>query len=230
MNTESEIAAVENTKLATAPEANAPLVVAKKTPVSATSTANSGTAKVIAKKPVANKVAPAKIAVSVKAASPAKKAIVVKAVNKPAVKTVVKAPVKVPVKAAATTPVKKAIVKVAAKAPVKAVLAAKPATPAKAVAAVNAPKAALAKPIPATLAKDKVRKEKLVRDSFTMPELEYAVLGQVKKACLAAGVEVKKSQLLRIGLLLLSHTDVKSLAKLISNLAPLKAGRPKKEK
>ena len=63
-----------------------------------------------------------------------------------------------------------------------------------------------------------------------MPEPEYAVLGQVKKACLAAGIEVKKSQLLRIGLLLLSHTDVKSLAKLIANLAPLKAGRPKKDK
>jgi len=77
---------------------------------------------------------------------------------------------------------------------------------------------------------DKGKKAKLVRDSFTMPEAEYAVLGQVKRACLKAGVEVKKSQLLRIGLALLNKTDVPALKKLIAELAPLKAGRPKKEK
>lgn len=77
---------------------------------------------------------------------------------------------------------------------------------------------------------EKVKKAKLVRDSFTMPESEYAALGAVKKACLKAGVEVKKSQLLRIGVALLSKTDVPNLKKLIAGLAPLKAGRPKKEK
>ncbi|MCX7218023.1 MAG: hypothetical protein NTY70_03530 [Burkholderiales bacterium] len=237
MNTKSEIAVTENTKLAAAPDADAPLVVAKKTPQSATGTVNSAAAKVIVKKPLVSNAPSAKVAAPVKAASPAKKAIVVKAVSKPAPKAVVKTPAKAavnaPAKAVATTPVK-AIVKVAAKAPakapIKAVLAAKPATPAKAVTPVKTVKPAVAKPTPSTLAKEKAKKEKLVRDSFTMPEPEYAVLGQVKKACLAAGVEVKKSQLLRVGLLLLSHTDVKSLAKLIANLAPLKAGRPKKEK
>ncbi|MFZ6726359.1 hypothetical protein ACO0K2_12785 [Undibacterium sp. MH2W] len=79
-------------------------------------------------------------------------------------------------------------------------------------------------------AAEKGKKAKLVRDSFTMPEAEYAVLGQVKRACLKAGVEVKKSQLLRIGLALLNKTDVPALKKLIADLAPLKAGRPKKEK
>ncbi len=82
----------------------------------------------------------------------------------------------------------------------------------------------------AVVAKEKVKKAKLVRDSFTMPEAEYAALSQVKKACLGAGFEVKKSQLLRIGLLLLSKTDVKALKLLVDGLAPLKAGRPKKEK
>jgi hypothetical protein len=237
MNTESEIAVTENTKLAAAPDANAPLVAAKKTPPSATGAVNSAAAKIIAKKPLVSKAPPAKVAAPVKAASPAKKAIAVKAVSKPALKTVVKTPLKTPgnapAKAVATTPVK-SIVKVAAKTPVKALVATKPATkpstPAKAATPVKTSKPVVAKPITATLAKEKAKKEKLVRDSFTMPEPEYAVLGQVKKACLAAGVEVKKSQLLRIGLLLLSHTDVKSLAKLITNLAPLKAGRPKKEK
>ncbi|MFZ6657606.1 hypothetical protein [Undibacterium sp. TJN19] len=77
---------------------------------------------------------------------------------------------------------------------------------------------------------EKVKKAKLVRDSFTMPEIEYAALGAVKKACLKAGIEVKKSQLLRIGVALLGKTDVPSLKKMIAELAPLKAGRPKKEK
>jgi hypothetical protein len=82
----------------------------------------------------------------------------------------------------------------------------------------------------AVVAKDKVKKAKLVRDSFTMPEAEYAALSLVKKACISAGFEVKKSQLLRIGLLLLSKTDVKSLKTLLDGLAPLKAGRPTKDK
>lgn len=78
--------------------------------------------------------------------------------------------------------------------------------------------------------KEKFKKPKLVRDSFTMPETEYAVLSTVKKACLSAGIEVKKSQLLRIGLLLLSQTELAKLKMLIAGLAPLKAGRPKKDK
>lgn len=75
--------------------------------------------------------------------------------------------------------------------------------------------------------KEKVKKAKLVRDSFTMPEAEYAVLGEVKRTCLAAGIEVKKSQLLRIGLALLSKTEPSDLKRLIEALPPLKAGRPK---
>lgn len=75
--------------------------------------------------------------------------------------------------------------------------------------------------------KEKVRKPKLVRDSFTMPEAEYAVLGEVKKACIAAGIEVKKSQLLRVGLVLLKKTPISTLKNLVENLQTLKAGRPK---
>ena len=112
----------------------------------------------------------------------------------------------------------KAAEKIPAKAPVKAPARAKPAA-----------KAVEVKPLVEVVA-EKVKKAKLVRDSFTMPESEYAALGAVKKACLKAGVEVKKSQLLRIGVALLSKTDVPALKKLIAGLAPLKAGRPKKEK
>ncbi|MES2536434.1 MAG: hypothetical protein V4632_11245 [Pseudomonadota bacterium] len=83
---------------------------------------------------------------------------------------------------------------------------------------------------PAILPKEKMKKAKLVRDSFTMPEIEYQGLGEVKKACLKAGFEVKKSELLRIGVALIRKLDTATLEGLLSSLSPLKAGRPKKEK
>ncbi|HEY0848071.1 MAG TPA: hypothetical protein VGE12_22080 [Noviherbaspirillum sp.] len=78
--------------------------------------------------------------------------------------------------------------------------------------------------------KDKIKKVKLVRDSFTMPETEYAVLGDVKKACLKAGVEVKKSELLRVGVALIRQLDVARIQDILAGLPSLKAGRPKKVK
>ena len=78
--------------------------------------------------------------------------------------------------------------------------------------------------------KEKVKKPKLVRDSFTMPEAEYQVLGDVKKACLRAGVGVKKSELLRVGVALIRKLDLAKLKEVLAGLPPLKAGRPKREK
>jgi hypothetical protein len=66
----------------------------------------------------------------------------------------------------------------------------------------------------------------LVRDSFTMPEQEYAVLGAVKQACLKAGFEVKKSELLRIGVALLGQLDAATLRAVLAELPQLKTGRP----
>ena len=78
--------------------------------------------------------------------------------------------------------------------------------------------------------KEKPKKAKLVRDSFTMPEAEYAVLGEVKKACLKAGIEVKKSELLRVGVALIRQLDTAKLKEILAGLPALKAGRPKKSK
>jgi uncharacterized iron-regulated protein len=76
--------------------------------------------------------------------------------------------------------------------------------------------------------KEKAKKPKLVRDSFTMPEKEYAVLGEVKKACLKAGIEVKKSELLRVGVALIRQLETAKLKEILAGLPTLKAGRPKK--
>jgi hypothetical protein len=78
--------------------------------------------------------------------------------------------------------------------------------------------------------KEKSKKAKLVRDSFTMPEEEYKLLGDVKRDCLKAGIEVKKSQLLRVGVALIRQMEINKLKTELSGLPALKAGRPKKEK
>ena len=153
----------------------------------------------------------------------AAKSPALKAAAKPAVKAAPKKTAPVAAKSAPKPAVKgpaKPAVKALAKPAVKP--AAKPAV--KAAAA----KAPAAVPGPDE-ARDKVRKAKLVRDSFTMPEQEYAVLGQVKKACIKAGFEIKKSELLRIGVALISQLDMATLQNVLANLPQLKTGRPKND-
>ena len=119
--------------------------------------------------------------------------------------------------------------------PKPAVARIKPAVAAKAKA-VTKPADKVVKSLPITAEKvipvveQKVKKTKLVRDSFTMPEPEYEVLGQVKKACLKAGFEVKKSELLRVGVALIRQLEADDLKRVLTTLTPLKAGRPKQEK
>ncbi|MFS2079458.1 hypothetical protein ACCD04_26045 [Telluria sp. Tellsp131] len=146
-----------------------------------------------------------------------------------AAKTPVKTAAKPAAKKAAATkaaPAKKAAMKKPAAAParpVRAKAAPKPAKvareAARAVAAPVKSTRAKAAPAPAT-------RPHLVRDSFTMPEQEYAVLATVKQACLKAGFEVKKSELLRIGVALLGQLDTASLRAVLDSLPQLKTGRP----
>lgn len=152
-----------------------------------------------------------------------------RAVAKTAAKVAAKVPVKPAAKKAASAkaPAKAAAAKKAA-APAQAVRT-KAATPAKvareAARAIAAPaKSARAKPAPTPAAPS--ARPRLVRDSFTMPEQEYAVLGAVKQACLKAGFEVKKSELLRIGVALLGQLDMASLRAVLGSLPQLKTGRP----
>ena len=67
-----------------------------------------------------------------------------------------------------------------------------------------------------------------MRDSFTMPANEYQILQEIKKASLKAGIEVKKSELLRIGVGLLKTLSIAQLSAARSGLTKLSAGRPKK--
>jgi hypothetical protein len=102
--------------------------------------------------------------------------------------------------------------KAAKKQPAKAAVTA----PAKDTKAVKPPK------------EEKPKKAKMVRDSFTMPENDYSKIGELKKRCLQAGVHVKKSELLRAGLIGLSALPDAALVKAVEQLERIKTGRPPK--
>ena len=70
--------------------------------------------------------------------------------------------------------------------------------------------------------------EKPVRDSFTMPAADFALVAVLKGRALEAKRPAKKSELLRAGLHALHGLSPVALAKALDALAPVKAGRPKK--
>lgn len=74
----------------------------------------------------------------------------------------------------------------------------------------------------------KEKKAKLVRDSFTMPEDEYARFADIKKRCLKAGHATKKSEILRAALAALSALDDAALLAAMQRLTVIKTGRPRK--
>lgn len=73
---------------------------------------------------------------------------------------------------------------------------------------------------------DKPKKLKMVRDSFTMPQDEYAQIAALKARCLKAGVGVKKSELLRAALVSLANLADKELLATLAGLKKIKTGRP----
>jgi hypothetical protein len=74
----------------------------------------------------------------------------------------------------------------------------------------------------------RAKKEKVVRDSFTMPKSDYEKIAGLKNKGLAAGVSVKKSELLRAGLLMLESAAPKRLLAAVSAVEQVKTGRPAK--
>jgi hypothetical protein len=71
--------------------------------------------------------------------------------------------------------------------------------------------------------------EKPVRDSFTMPAADFALVAVLKGRALEARRPAKKSELLRAGLHALHGLSPAALARALDALAPVKAGRPKKK-
>lgn len=129
----------------------------------------------------------------------------------------------------ATAVKKTAVKKVIAKKPaVKRAPAAKPAK-APAPAPVKAPVQATVK-VQASATKVEKIKIKLVRDSFTMPADDWALIAQLKERAVAFKRPAKKSELLRAGLQALAALPDAKLKAALDSLLPLKPGRPKGDK
>ena len=73
----------------------------------------------------------------------------------------------------------------------------------------------------------KPKKPKLVRDSFTIPKAEYAVLDELKQRAAKLGQPAKKSELLRAGIKALAAMDAASFAAALHGVPVIKTGRPK---
>lgn len=78
--------------------------------------------------------------------------------------------------------------------------------------------------------REHVKQEKVVRDTFTMPRADYEKIAALKQRCLDAGVAVKKSELVRAGLLLLASEPAERLLAAVKAVEPVKTGRPPKSK
>ena len=117
----------------------------------------------------------------------------------------------------------------ASKPAVKAAKTAAPKAPAKAAARKSAAAKVAATAAPADeTASAKAKKPKMVRDSFTFPKAEYAVLDDLKLRATQLAKPVKKTELLRAGLKALAALSDTDFLSALQAVPSLKTGRPAK--
>ena len=122
---------------------------------------------------------------------------------------------------------KAAPIKGATKLPARKV-AVKPVT--KTVAAKRVTTRAKAAPLTKGQKPASPKKIKLVRDSFSFPSHEHALLAALKKRALKLGREFKKSEILRAGIAHLTSLADAALVATLSKVERVKTGRPAKKK
>jgi len=76
--------------------------------------------------------------------------------------------------------------------------------------------------------KAKPKKAKQVRDSFTMPKSEHDLIAAVKKRCVAKGLAVKKSEVLRAAIIGFAAQSDATISAALQTLDVIKTGRPPK--
>jgi hypothetical protein len=119
--------------------------------------------------------------------------------------------------------------KSAPKAAVK-VAAAKSTSPAKAVKRKVAAPAAPVVPEAIVAAPAAKPKHKLVRDSFTIPKNEYAVIDALKQRATQLTRPTRKSEILRAGVVLLNALGDDAFLAALNAVPSLKTGRPQSDK
>lgn len=115
--------------------------------------------------------------------------------------------------------------KTARKTTVRSTTAARKQAPAP--APIEPPSSKPAKPPKKAKPETKAR-QKLVRDSFTMPQTDYELIAAIKQRCITLQRPAKKSEVLRAGLHVLAALKDAPLLKALSSLVEIKSGRPKK--
>jgi hypothetical protein len=76
---------------------------------------------------------------------------------------------------------------------------------------------------------DKAKKPKLVRDSFTIPKNEVAVLDALKLRAAKLGRPSKKSEVLRAGIMALAVMGDAAFLATVTGVPAVKTGRPAKD-
>lgn len=127
-------------------------------------------------------------------------------------------------KASAKAPATKPPVKVSTTAVAPARRTTQPAASTKAAAQ----KVAKASPIAAEKKPAKAKKIKMVRDSFTIPKSEFAVLDALKLRATELSAAVKKTELIRAGIKALAAMNDANFLAAIRAVPSLKTGRPSK--
>lgn len=150
---------------------------------------------------------------------PAVRTTVARKTARPATKSVAK-----PATSAAKAPARR-VVPTAARKPVSTIVAKN----LKPVVAKSVTTVAKAKPVAATKTIAKPKKVKLVRDNFSIPAHEHALLADLKKRAKKLGKEFKKSEFVRAGIAhLVSLTDT-VLVNTLAKVERVKTGRPSKK-
>ncbi|MGF1485921.1 MAG: hypothetical protein ACFBSE_02290 [Prochloraceae cyanobacterium] len=81
-----------------------------------------------------------------------------------------------------------------------------------------------------TTQKDFPKHSKVIRDSFTFPEIDHNLIADLRSRCLKIATVANKSEILRAGLTLLSQLSDRELVAAIEQLPKIKTGRPKQKK
>lgn len=140
----------------------------------------------------------------------AAKAVAKRVARTPAKK--VAAPIKPAAKAAITPVAKKAATKAAVNTPAKV-----------------APKKVVVAQKQSEVKMLKAKKPKLVRDSFTIPKLEYLKLEELKHRSVKLGSSIRKSELIRAGIMALVGMSDADFLKAAKAVPAIKTGRPAKD-
>lgn len=72
--------------------------------------------------------------------------------------------------------------------------------------------------------------EKVIRDSFTMPAVDYGLINRIKDRCLRKGIVANKSEIVRAGLAALDAMSDATLTESVKKVPKIKTGRPPAKK